>query len=151
LKTPLTGAGLALVAGLLAGAVMKPDLAGGDRPAGPPADPSWSDDHANAASDTAALARYAGKVPDYVIGTDWTNPGQATPALTRVRLPPDPPSRSYYDPPAMPDLQAPAVSAAEPAEAAYAQEAAADAAAVAPAPPPREPPLQAAPDGDSQR
>jgi len=64
---------MALAAGLLMGAAMKPDLEADNRPAGPqviaegPAAGSTGpfDDR------TQAYAAYRGEIPDYVLGTDW--------------------------------------------------------------------------------
>ena len=71
MKTAYAGAVAALAAGLLSGAAMRPDLTADDRPAGPqmfaeasPARPTGPFD------DSPSWARYGGKVPDYVFGTD---------------------------------------------------------------------------------
>jgi|GEM_PF-1454283 len=77
-RTLFAGAGLAVAAGLLMGAAMKPDLEADDRPAGPQviaegrqALPSGPFD------DRAAYASYGGQMPDYVLGTDWKRLTQA--------------------------------------------------------------------------
>jgi hypothetical protein len=82
-----------LTAGLLLGAAMKPDLTADDRPSGPqivadeadvpPTGPF--DDHVNYAS-------YGGRMPDYVLGTDWagrtTEPVPRTPHRRRAAAEP---------------------------------------------------------------
>jgi hypothetical protein len=77
-RTLFAGAGLAVAAGLLMGAAMKPDLEADNRPAGPQviaegpqAPPSGPFD------DRAAYASYGGQIPDYVLGTDWKKLPQA--------------------------------------------------------------------------
>jgi hypothetical protein len=73
-KMLCAGAVVALAAGLLAGAAMKPDLAGDDQPAGPQ---SLADPGPRAAApldDPVTYASYParyGRTPDYVQGTDW--------------------------------------------------------------------------------
>jgi hypothetical protein len=122
-KTLFAGAGLALTAGLLLGAAMKPDLAGDDRPAGPQIFAGWSGARSTGPfDDGVSLARYAGQVPDYVLGTDWRKlasaqaPAAAEPPAARSPQedPPLPPE------PAEPPLRAsdltPAVYGAAPAE-----------------------------------
>lgn len=72
MKTQLAGAGVALVAGLLMGAVAKPDLNGDDRPAGPQMLAGSGGARAPGPfGDGATFASYGGQVPDYVLGTDW--------------------------------------------------------------------------------
>jgi hypothetical protein len=82
-KTLYAGAVVALAAGLLAGAAMKPDLDGDEQPAGAQtlADPA---PRASGAFDDevtyASYPAYHGATPDYVLGTDWkklTTPGAA--------------------------------------------------------------------------
>jgi hypothetical protein len=71
-KALLTGAGVALAAGLLMGAVAKPDLAGDDRPAGPQILAGWGGGRSTGPfDDGAGFASYKGQIPDYVLGTDW--------------------------------------------------------------------------------
>jgi hypothetical protein len=71
-KALLTGGAVALVAGLLMGAVARPDLGGDDRPAGPQILAGWGGGRATGPfDDGAAYAAYKGQVPDYVLGTDW--------------------------------------------------------------------------------
>lgn len=72
MKALLTGAGVALAAGLLMGAVAKPDLAGDDRPAGPQILAGWGGGRSTGPfDDGAGFASYKGQIPDYVLGTDW--------------------------------------------------------------------------------
>jgi hypothetical protein len=100
-KTAYAGAVAALAAGLLSGAAMRPDLTADDRPAGPqifaeasPARPTGPFD------DSPTWARYGGKVPDYVLGTDYVKlAGQAAalPAATPIQV-------SYAGPPPSDDM-----------------------------------------------
>jgi hypothetical protein len=67
-----SGAGLALVAGLLMGAAMKPNLGWDDRPVGPQIFTGWSGVRSTGPFDQdLAFAAYSTTIPDYVIGTDW--------------------------------------------------------------------------------
>jgi hypothetical protein len=71
---------LALTAGLLLGAAMRPELAVGDGPAGPQMLAGASGARASERPDEGlAYASYAAGVPDYVIGTDWRRPMAAAP------------------------------------------------------------------------
>jgi len=101
---------MALAAGLLMGAAMKPDLEADNRPAGPqviaegPAAGSTGpfDDR------TQAYAAYRGEIPDYVLGTDWKRatewrpqPADVSPPMPRLARadePPPPPilARAVY-------------------------------------------------------
>jgi hypothetical protein len=81
-KALLTGAGVALVAGLLMGAVAKPDLAGDDRPAGPQILAGWGGGRSTGPfDDSAGFASFKGQIPDYVLGSDWKR-SLTPPALT---------------------------------------------------------------------
>ncbi|HSV02197.1 MAG TPA: hypothetical protein VLI41_03235 [Phenylobacterium sp.] len=66
------GAGLALAAGLLMGAALKPDLGYDNRPLGPQI--VAGTDRAQASGpfddDAVSYAAYRGRIPDYVIGSD---------------------------------------------------------------------------------
>jgi hypothetical protein len=109
----LTGAGVALAAGLLMGAVAKPDLAGDDRPAGPQILAGWGGGRSTGPfDDGASFANFKGQIPDYVLGTDWKR--SLTPHVLTADPPPademkmaaadDPPDRplprtTYPDPP----------------------------------------------------
>lgn len=113
MKTVLTGAGIALAAGLVMGAVAKPDLRADGRPEGP----QFVAGAAGARStgpfdDGATFASYKGQIPDYVLGTDWkkavTPPPERTyrvaePKLARNDDPPVEPVRlthaTYDEPP----------------------------------------------------
>lgn len=104
MKALLTGAGLAAVAGLLMGAVAKPDLGWDDRPAGPQILAGWGGGRsAGPFDDGATFASYKGQLPDFVLGTDWKrslNP----PAYTAEPEPLAPPTRLARDdtPPDLP-------------------------------------------------
>lgn len=71
----LSGAALALAAGMLAGGAMQPHLARDDgRPAGPQMFAAWDGDSTgpfDPGASGAELAAYHGAPPDYVMGTDW--------------------------------------------------------------------------------
>lgn len=67
------GAGIALAAGLLMGAAMKPDLGWDDRPVGPQIVAGTDGARASGPFDdgsAVSFAAYNGRVPDYVIGSD---------------------------------------------------------------------------------
>lgn len=82
MKTLLTGAGIALTAGLLMGAVAKPDLRTDERPEGPQMIAGWAGVRSTGPfDDGATFASYQGQLPDYVLGTDWKK---------AVALPPEP-------------------------------------------------------------
>jgi hypothetical protein len=68
-----------LVAGLGLGALMRPDLSGDDRPAGPQIVDEAADAAPAPIDDSLRLTRYTGKIPDYVLGTDWTRPRALAP------------------------------------------------------------------------
>jgi hypothetical protein len=72
LKIPLSGAACALVAGLLAGGAMQPHLDDGDRPSGPQMFADWAGARSTGPFDSSTtFVSYQGKMPDYVLGTDW--------------------------------------------------------------------------------
>jgi len=69
----LSGAGVALAAGLLLGGAMQPHLDEGARgPAGPQMFADWAGDRSTGPFDPGTtFVSYQGKIPDYVLGTDW--------------------------------------------------------------------------------
>jgi len=69
----LSGAAVALVAGLLLGGAMQPHLDEGDgRPSGPQMFADWAGDRSTGPFDPGTtFVSYQGKIPDYVMGTDW--------------------------------------------------------------------------------
>ncbi|WP_374468666.1 hypothetical protein [Phenylobacterium sp.] len=68
----LSGVGIAAVAGLLLGGAMKPDLRGDERPEGPQIFAGWSGARSTGPFDDGmTLTYWQGKLPDYVVGTDW--------------------------------------------------------------------------------
>jgi len=71
-SAPVAGAGVALAAGLLLGAAMRPQLAIGELAPQPldawPQELSPTD---GGAADALAFAQYGGQLPDYVLGVDW--------------------------------------------------------------------------------
>lgn len=95
-STPVAGAGVALAAGLLLGAAMRPQLAIGElspQPIG-----AWSgalgpDPEAAAADDSLAYAGYGGQLPTFVIGADFL----------AAAAPPEEPAPSVSEEPAADD------------------------------------------------
>lgn len=72
LKTLFAGVGVAAVSGLLLGGAMQPDLRGDERPEGPQIFAGWSGARSTGPFDDGmTLAYYEGRIPDYVVGTDW--------------------------------------------------------------------------------
>jgi hypothetical protein len=53
---------------------MRPDLNGDDRPAGPQIVAETAEPGPAPIDESLRLTRYSGKIPDYVLGTDWTRP-----------------------------------------------------------------------------
>lgn len=108
MNTILTGAAVALAAGLLMGAAIKPDLQADDRPEGPQVIVGWGGTRATGPfDDGASFASYHGQTPDYVLGTDWKKslapPPEGAPIQTAaVDDPPSEPAaftRATYDDP----------------------------------------------------
>lgn len=93
MKIPLSGAGLALAAGLLLGGAMQPHLYDGDRPSGPQMFSNWAGSRSTGPFDPGTtFANYRGQMPDYVMGTDWkkrmTSPDEPAAVSTPPREPP---------------------------------------------------------------
>lgn len=88
------GAGIAAAAGLLMGMAMKPDLGWDDRPIGPQIVAASGGARASGPFDDSGFnyARYNGRVPDYVLGTDWK--AQPLLALDAATPPAEPEPRS---------------------------------------------------------
>ncbi|MFC3069267.1 hypothetical protein [Phenylobacterium soli] len=120
MKTVLTGAGIALTAGLLMGAVAKPDLRADDRPEGPQVIAGWAGVRSTGPFDDGqTFASYQGQLPDYVLGTDWKKSLAPPPELRPIRVarsddappPPEPvvmTAAAYEEPgrdPVFPSLQ----------------------------------------------
>jgi hypothetical protein len=75
LKTLFMGAAPMVLAGLILGAAMHPDLAEGADAQGPQLLTGVSATRTDAAyAQQASILNYRGHVPDYVIGTDWLQP-----------------------------------------------------------------------------
>lgn len=70
---PVTGAAVVLAAGLLLGNAMQPHLdAADERPAGPQMFADWAGVRSTGPFDSGtSFPSYPGKMPDYVLGTDW--------------------------------------------------------------------------------
>lgn len=63
---------MAAAAGLLLGAAARPNLAADERPEGPQIIAGGADVRSTGPfDDGATYANYKGKLPDYVLGTDW--------------------------------------------------------------------------------
>jgi hypothetical protein len=71
------GAAAAVVAGVLMGAVMKPDF-GQERVLGPQFFAADGGVHQASYRPDPGVSVYGGRIPDYVIGTDWTRPRPQT-------------------------------------------------------------------------
>jgi len=71
-KVLLGGAAISLVMGLMLGGAMQPHLDEGDRPAGPQMFADWAGARSTGPFDPGTtFVSYRGKMPDYVLGTDW--------------------------------------------------------------------------------
>jgi hypothetical protein len=72
-KVLLSGAVAAAITGVLLGGAMQPHLDAADgRPAGPQMFANWSGERSTGPFDPGTtFASYQGRVPDYVMGTDW--------------------------------------------------------------------------------
>jgi hypothetical protein len=79
LKTLFSGVAVAAAVGLLMGGVMQPDLRGSEEAEGPQILLAGGGPRSETGGGSTYLAAYQGKVPDYVVGTDWTKP--AAPAV----------------------------------------------------------------------
>jgi hypothetical protein len=97
-KELFAGAAIAAAAGMLMGAVAKPDLDADGRPAGPQmlASVGGARDAGPFADDGATFARYGGKLPDYVLGTDFA---KATSIYPSAYAPPPMKVVAYHDEP----------------------------------------------------
>ena len=77
LRSLFTGAAMVAVAGLAAGGLMYPDLRGPADAEGPQLQAGVSGARTQHYGEmTASWAAYDGRVPDYVIGTQWLQPPQ---------------------------------------------------------------------------
>jgi len=71
-KILLAGTAVAITAGVLLGGAMRPELAVGDRPAGPQMFASWSGTRSTGPFDPGTtFVSYPNPAPDYLMGTDW--------------------------------------------------------------------------------
>ena len=98
-KTLYAGAGVALAAGLVLGAAMRPDLLTDERPAGPQILPDASAARSSGPfDDSVSYAGFAGSLPDYVLGTDWRRAQAAVVAAVTPPIDRDPaPDRQAVD------------------------------------------------------
>lgn len=90
LKTLLQGAAVVAVAGLLMGAVAHPNLRGEDEAAGPQMLMNGGGERGAQVISDPGVGVYGGRIPEYVVGTDWTRP-RAEPAGTDATLSMDEP------------------------------------------------------------
>jgi hypothetical protein len=127
----LSGAAVALTAGVLLGGAMQPHLDRDDsRPAGPQMFAAW-DGHSTGPFDpgesNVTLAAYHGNPPDYVLGTDWkkamTWPDEQAAVSARREAAPEPPppaepppvlARVVYEGPPPPTHDYPSMNGAHP-------------------------------------
>lgn len=72
MKLIFQGIAVAAASGLLMGAAFKPSLTYGEGPLGPQLLLAPSGERHEAFGGGASFAAYGGEVPDYVLGTDWT-------------------------------------------------------------------------------
>jgi hypothetical protein len=101
-KSFWVGAGLAAVAGLLMGAVARPDLRADDRPEGPQIlTVAGGARSTGPFDDGQSFASYRGQVPDYVLGTDWKK-ATAAPSAQMAEAPPPAKLAEVDDPPNLP-------------------------------------------------
>ena len=99
-KAFYAGASMALAAGLLMGAAMKPDFGWDDRPAGPQIVAGTDGARASGPFDDDAavsFAAYKGRVPDYVIGSDAKQAAARFMVASAPRPAPEPPLASLDD------------------------------------------------------
>ena len=91
MKVLLSGAAAAAISGVLLGGAMQPHLDAADgRPAGPQMFANWSGVRSTGPFDPGTtFASYQGRVPEYVMGTDW----KKTMASPDERAAVSPPSR----------------------------------------------------------
>ena len=95
----LAGVAAAVVSGLAMGAVLRPDLHG-DGLVAPQTLIAGGGPRDDASADPG-LARYGGRIPEYVIGTDWTRP----PPLVVEAPRSEPVDAVVYPRDTLPDLQ----------------------------------------------
>jgi hypothetical protein len=87
-RLELYGAVIAVASGLMLGGLMHPNLAGDDRPAGPQIIAGSAAVRSTGPLDMGpTLANYAGRVPDYVTGTDAKRAMTWTPDRAEVSPP----------------------------------------------------------------
>jgi hypothetical protein len=68
----LGGAAVSLAVGLMLGGAMQPHLYEGDRPSGPQMFADWAGARSTGPFDSGTtFVNDQGKIPDYVLGTDW--------------------------------------------------------------------------------
>lgn len=131
MKILLSGAAAAAVGGVLLGGAMQPHLGAiVDRPAGPQMFADWAGARSTGPFDPGTtFASYHGRIPDYVMGTDWKKamawPDEqaavSQPARDDVAPQDEPPaearmvlSRATYDEPPAPAHDYPSLGGAAP-------------------------------------
>ncbi|MFL5297734.1 MAG: hypothetical protein ACJ798_15260 [Phenylobacterium sp.] len=117
-----------MAAGLLLGGAMHPNLDDDGRPIGPQIIAGSSGMRAIGSFDSAMrMASYNGKIPDYVLGTDWNRmtalpePAAVAPPARELARNDDPPPEpatyvraDYEEPPLAPHGRYPSMGGAEP-------------------------------------
>jgi hypothetical protein len=125
-----------LAAGLLLGGAMQPHLYEGDRPSGPQMFADWAGARSTGPFDPGTtFVSYQGKMPDYILGTDWKKsmswaderaavspPREAVrddpPPIETAGLTPSSLTRAAYQPPPPAPHAYPSLGGGEPAAAA---------------------------------
>lgn len=98
LRPAIYGMAIATVAGLILGGVSKPDIREMTDLDGPQLVAGQGGERLGPGSvQTASWTSYGGQVPDYVIGTDWTQPDQ--PVEMALAEPEPEPARIVYEAP----------------------------------------------------
>lgn len=116
LKIPLSGAACALAAGLLLGGAMQPHLYDGDRPSGPQMFADWAGKRSTGPFDPGTtFVSYQGRMPDYILGTDW----KKSMTLYDERAAVSPPRDVVREDPPEPPMQTASLTSASLTRAAY--------------------------------
>ena len=89
LKSLFTGSAMAVVAGLLAGGLMYPELRGPGDLGGPQLQAGVAGPRNAVYGGSANWASYNGEVPEYVIGTDWLRPPEYAEGSGEDEAPPE--------------------------------------------------------------
>lgn len=104
LKRLFAGSAIAVAAGLMVGFSVKPSLADGI--VAPQQDWGVSAPRSYAMKAEAGVGAYSGKIPDYVVGTRWTQPQAAPTGETQVLAYEERAERASYGAPSADDYAA---------------------------------------------